>query len=150
MTIYHHAKSVCLLKEAFQKKRMTYELGHDELFLLPKLATRWIKYHPLRGVSLPSCQAVHGHNWNPLGKIQFLENLRIFIRTNKFKYLNLMDWNWDTPVCIISLNLSSHETLFLTPNEKKVGAGCWVLNFPMKIELTLQSKYFYWFETKFG
>lgn len=95
MTIYHYAKSVCrLLKEAFQKKKR-HELGHEELFLLPKLTTRRFKCHPLRGVSLPSCQSVHRYNWNQkiigIRKIQFMEKLRIFLGTNKYKYLNLVD-----------------------------------------------------------
>lgn len=63
-----------------------------------------------------------------------MEKLRIFLGTNKYKYLNLVDRSWNIPVSIISLNLSSHETLFLTPNEKKMGAGCWELSFLKKTE----------------
>lgn len=75
MTIYHHAKSVHLLNEAFQKKTpIIYELGHKELFLLPKLATKCFKCHPLLGVSLPSCQLVCRYNWNTLGKYNFWKN----------------------------------------------------------------------------
>lgn len=86
MTIYH-AKSVCLLKEAFQKKkkRMTYELEHKELFLLPKAATRHFRCHPLCGVFLPSVSqytdVVGTHQENKIcGKIEnFFRNKQIQI-----------------------------------------------------------------------